>query len=282
MQEFRNGKYEGERALFMTEDAAVYDSVFSNGESPLKESKNLNIYNCSFGWKYPLWYCNNVRVYDGVLNETARAGIWYTNDLFMKGSKIDAPKTFRRCHNINLENISMSKADETLWHCDKVIGKNLTAKGDYFGMNSKNVEIEGLNLDGNYPFDGGENIVIRNSKLMSKDAFWNCRDVSIYDSYISGEYLGWNSENLTFVNCRIESLQGLCYIKNLKMVNCVLENTTLCFEYSSVDAEINSNIESVKNPYSGKIKAKSISRLIMEPDRIDPLKTIIEVEDSEI
>ncbi|WP_370784283.1 DUF3737 family protein [Faecalibacillus intestinalis] len=36
-------------------------------------------------------------------------------------------------------------------------------------------------------------------------------------------------KNITFVNCKIESLQGLCYIEGLKMVNCKLINTTLCF-----------------------------------------------------
>ena len=45
------------------------------------------------------------------------------------------------------------------------------AKGDYFGMNSENIEIDGLNLSENYCFDGGKNITVRNSKLVSKDAF---------------------------------------------------------------------------------------------------------------
>lgn len=54
---------------------------------------------------------------------------------------------------------------------------------------------------------------IRNSTLLSKDAFWNSENVTVYDSFISGEYLGWNAKNLTLVNCTIESLQGLCYIE---------------------------------------------------------------------
>ena len=45
-------------------------------------------------------------------------------------------------------------------------------------------------------------------------------------------------EILPLVNCTIESLQGMCYIENLKMVNCKLINTTLAFEYSTVDAQI--------------------------------------------
>ena len=77
------------------------------------------------------------------------------------------------------------------------------------------------------------------------------------------------------VNCTIESLQGMCYIDNLVMKNCKLLNTTLAFEYSSVDADITSKVESVLNPASGTIKAPVIGELIIEKDRIDPSKTNI-------
>ena len=116
---------------------------------------------------------------------------------------------------------------------------------------------------------------IRNSTLLSKDAFWNSENVTVYDSFISGEYLGWNAKNLTLVNCTIESLQGLCYIDNLVMKNCKLINTTLAFEYSSVDADITGEVDSVMNPSSGRISAEAIKELIMEKDKIDPEKTQI-------
>ena len=132
-----------------------------------------------------------------------------------------------------------------------------------------------LKLVGNYPFDGSKNLEIRNSRLMSKDAFWNAENITVYDSYISGEYLGWNSKNLTFINCTIESLQGLCYIDNLVMKNCKLINTTLAFEYSTVDADITSRVDSVLNPTSGTITADSIDKLIIEKDKVDPSLTKI-------
>ena len=120
---------------------------------------------------------------------------------------------------------------------------------------------------------------IRNSNLLSKDAFWNTENVTVYDSFISGEYLGWNAKNLTLVNCTIESLQGMCYIDNLVMKNCKLINTTLAFEYSTVDADICSKIDSVMNPTSGTIKAQHIDNLIIEKDKVDPSKTKIIVQD---
>ena len=181
---------------------------------------------------------------------------------------------------MTLENVSFSNAAETLWTCDNVNVANVTAKGDYFAMNSKNMTVDGLTLYGNYSFDGVENIVVKNSKLLSKDAFWNSKNVTVYDSFISGEYLGWNSENLTLVNCTIESLQGLCYIDNLVLKNCKLLNTTLAFEYSTnINATVKGDITSVFNPSSGRIEADRIGELIIQKDRIDPTKTEIVCSD---
>jgi hypothetical protein len=145
-------------------------------------------------------------------------------------------------------------------------------------MNTKNVSADGLSLSGNYAFDGGENIVIRNSRLISKDAFWNCKNVTVENSLIIGEYIGWNSENVTFINCTVESNQGFCYMDNLKLIDCKLMATDLAFEYSSVDATVSSHIESVKNPLCGSIHADSIGEIILESSRVDPEKTVITVE----
>ena len=87
--------------------------------------------------------------------------------------------------------------------------------------------------------------------------------------------MGWNARNLTLVNCTIESLQGMCYIENLKMVNCKLINTTLAFEYSTVDAQIVNTVDSVLNPSGGIIRADKIGKLILEKDKVDPGKTTI-------
>ena len=263
----------GERALFQSKDLKISYSTFADGESPLKESKNIDIDHSSFKWKYPLWYSKDIVVDESTLSEMARSGIWYTENIAVSNTIIEAPKTFRRSKGIRLKNVSMPNAGETLWKCDRIVLENVTTKGDYFGMNSTNIRADGFQLFGNYAFDGGSNIEIRNAKLLSKDAFWNCENVTVYDSYISGEYLGWNSRNLTFVNCTIESLQGLCYIENLVMKDCTLLNTTLAFEYSTVDADIIGRIDSVMNPSGGIIRADGIGELIIDETKVDPRNT---------
>ena len=277
---YKEKVFEGERSLFGSDGLFLENCVFDNGESPLKESRNLDISQCLFRWKYPLWYCENVKVRDSHWFEMARAGVWYTNHITVENAVFQAPKNFRRCRDITLNNVSFTNAQETLWSCQDVKMKDVSAAGaPYFAMNSSNLEIDNLTLDGNYSFDGAENVVIRNSRLLTKDAFWNTKNVTVYDSFISGEYLGWNARNLTLVNSTIESLQGMCYIDNLIMKNCTLINTTLAFEYSSVEAEISGRADSVFNPGSGSIKARQIGELILEKDKIDPAKTRIICQD---
>ena len=275
MKEVKGQQLSGERSLFMARELYIEDTVFIDGESPLKESKNIELNKSTFNWKYPLWYSENIKAENCKLTETARAGIWYTHNISMKNCNIEAPKTFRRSSGIALENITMPNASETLWVCKNITVKNLTAKGDYLAMNCENMKVDNLDLLGNYAFDGAKNIDIRNSKLLTKDAFWNAENVTVYNSHISGEYLGWNAKNLTFIDCTLESLQGLCYIENLVLKNCKLINTTLAFEYSTVEAEIVGGVDSVLNPSGGSIKADFIGELIIEKDRVDPSKTRI-------
>lgn len=276
MKEYRQQFFKGERALYAENDAKIYDCIFDEGESPLKESKNIEVYDSQFKYKYPLWYSDNIKIDHCNWLEMGRSGVWYTNNIKVKDSLITAPKNFRRCDGVSLENVQLTNAEETFWNCKNITLKNVSAKGHYFAMNSENIEIDSLKLDGNYSFDGAKNITVRNSVLLSKDSFWNAENVTVYDSYICGEYLGWNSKNLTFVNCTIESLQGFCYIDNLTLKNCKLINTTLAFEFvENVDAQITTKIDSVFNPISGTIKADEIDTLIVEPDMVDPSKTVI-------
>lgn len=272
--EIRKQILNDERALFHVENVRVVDTIFQAGESPLKECNNLELEGCMFKWKYPLWYTDNVVARNCKWFDMARAGVWYSDHITVDNAMIEAPKNFRRCKDLTLRDVNFYNALETLWNCDQVTLENVSAKGDYFAMNTNNLKINNFKLDGNYSFDGCNNVEMHNSTLLSRDAFWNCDNVVVYDSFICGEYLGWNSKNLTLINCTIESLQGMCYIDNLVMKNCKLINTNLAFEYSNVDVEVD-DVVSVLNPETGVIKADSIGELIIQKNEIDPSRTKI-------
>lgn len=281
MRETIENKYfEGERILYGLKDAELIDVTFGHGESPLKEAKNILVKDSVFKWKYPLWYDENVKVEKTTFETMARSGIWYTNNIQINNSSLQAPKLFRRCKGITLDHVHFSDAEETMWTCKDIKISNSDINGDYFGKDSENIYLENVNIIGNYAFDGAKNIEVHNCQFVSKDAFWNCENVTVYDSVIDGEYLAWNSKHIKFINCKIESEQGLNYIDDLVLNNCKLNHTDLAFEYvSNIDAQLIAPIESIKNPISGKIKVSEIGKLIMDPTKINPKMTEIICKD---
>ncbi|QGV04410.1 DUF3737 family protein [Lactobacillus acetotolerans] len=273
----KNKYFEGERILYGVKDTQIEGVTFGHGESPLKEAKNIELKDSIFKWKYPLWYDEKVRVENTTFETMSRSGIWYTKDISIKNSALQAPKLFRRASQIKLDHVHFTDAEETMWTCNDIQMRNSQVNGDYFGKDSQNIYLDNVNVVGNYVFDGAKNIEVHNSTFVSKDAFWNCDNVTIYDSTIDGEYLAWNTNNIKFVNCVIESDQGLNYIDHLEIKNSTLLHTDLAFEYvSNINAEINSKVDSVKNPISGNISAPEIGNLIMDPNKIDPSKTKID------
>jgi len=259
-----------ERTLFNGENLLIFDTIFESGDSPLSHSKNIELYGCTFRGNYPLWYSKDIKIQDCLAMETVQDGIWYADNVELTDTLYEAPRSLRRCDGVLLKNMNFTNAAETLWSCRNIRLQRVNAKGDYFAMHSQNIEVNHFTIAGNYAFEGVKNAEIRNAKILSKNALWNTENVTVYDSYLTGACLGWNSENLTFINCVIESAHGMCKIQNLVMEDCKLLNTTLAFEYSTVDVDIASDIESVKNPSGGIIRADKINTLILEKHRIDP------------
>lgn len=61
--------------MFGEKNLLVTDTIFDNGESPLKESGDIELRNSMFKWKYPLWYTKNIVAEDCTWSEMARAGV---------------------------------------------------------------------------------------------------------------------------------------------------------------------------------------------------------------
>lgn len=261
-----NTFFEGERPLFATDNLRLENVKFYPGESAVKQCNNVEAYKCEFLGKYPFWHNDNVLIEDCLFTMYSRAAIWYTKNIRMINTRVEAPKMFREVDGLYLENVQIPNAGETIWNCRNIKLRNVEAhSGDYIFMNGKNIDIEDFYLQGNYSFQGTKDVVIRNARLDTKDAFWETENVTVYDSQISGEFLGWHSKNLRLVNCKISGTQPLCYATDLIMENCTMDETCdLAFEYSTLHAEINSNVLSIKNPKGGSIKAKNISEIIID------------------
>lgn len=276
MKDILNEHFSGERALFQCNGLRISGTSFDEGESPLKHNAYVELSDCTFDARYPVWYSENIKLSNCTIHESGSAGIWYSSDIHIDDTVIESSKCFRHCNGISLKNVTFTNGSETFWKCRNIRLDNVTVEGENFAMDCDGMEITGLVLNGGYAFDGVKNVTVRGSVINGRDCFWNCENVVIYDSIIKGMYFGWNSKNISLVNCTVESLQGMCFIENLALRNCRLPNTTLAFEYSNhISADICGNIDSVKNPTGGFIKADSIGEIIMEKDKVDVSRTKI-------
>jgi len=260
MELIKNKEFGGERPLFGSHDIRLENVTVHEGESALKNCCRIDAACCCFEGKYPFWHVDGFNIERCVFTPGARAALWYSRNLVMTDTQVDAPKMFREMHNLTLERVCIPDAQETLWHCSDIRLRDVKVAGaDYIFMHCSDIDIDKYTQQGNYSFQYCRNVVIRNSVINSKDAFWNTEDVTVYDSELSGEYLGWHSQNLHLVRCRISGTQPLCYCKNLQLEDCVMaDDCDRAFEDSDVHADVRSHIVSIVNPRSGEIRCKSV------------------------
>lgn len=256
--------YDEERALYAMQDSSVEKCRFAgpaDGESALKETRNIIVSDCDFELRYPIWHSQLFKMTNCRMNETCRAAIWYSSDGIVTDSVLGGAKCFRECDNITIKNCK-AKSSEFGWKCRKFEIDGLEIESEYMFLESKDLNVNNLQNTGKYSFQYTQNVHIKNSTIRTKDALWHTKNTLVEDSTIESEYLAWYSDGLTLRNCVIIGAQPLCYCKNLKLENCKLVNCNLAFEYSDVNAEIDGEVLSVKNPRSGMIVADKIGEIV--------------------
>jgi len=262
--------FDEERALYNLTDTQVLDCRFAgpaDGESVLKEARNVALKNCDFSLRYPLWHVKGFVMEACTMDDKTRAAIWYSEKGEIKNSVLGGIKALRECSEVNLEGCRI-ESQEFGWKCRNVSLSDCDLTAEYVFFDSSDVSLENVRMKGKYSFQYMENLTIRDSVLDTKDAFWHSKNVTVENSTLKGEYLAWFSEGLTLINCRISGTQPLCYCKDLKLINCTMEGTDLSFEYSDVQADVRGHIDSVKNPWSGSITADSVGEIIMTDDTV--------------
>ena len=262
--EIRGQRFDQERALYNAQHTDIVDCVFAgpaDGESVLKEARDITLTNCAFSLRYPLWHVQGFVMADCTMDELTRAAIWYVNDGRITDCTLGGVKAVRECGNIALERCTVV-SPEFGWKSRGVSLTDTDVTAEYIFLDSRDITLKNVKMKGKYSFQYVENLTIEDSVLDTKDAFWHSKNVTVKNSTVKGEYLAWFSDGLTLINCHISGTQPLCYCKNLKLVNCTMEGTDLSFEYSDVDADVRGHILSVKNPRSGRIVTDSVGEVI--------------------
>ena len=265
-KEIINKQFDEERALYNSCHADIADCVFAgpaDGESVLKESRDINVRDCRFSLRYPMWHVDGFTLKNSQMDELTRAAIWYSRGGKIIGSVLHGIKAVRECSDIEITDSDIV-SEEFGWKSSGITLKNSEITSEYLFLDSRDIRLEKVKMKGKYSFQYVENLVIENSLLDTKDAFWHAKNVTVRDSEVKGEYLGWFSDGLTLINCKISGTQPLCYCKNLRLINCETEGCDLSFEYSDVEADIRGHVLSVKNPRSGRIIADSVGEIVTD------------------
>ena len=276
MEIIKDQEFGGERPLFAARNLRLENVTIHAGESALKNTANIEADGCTFEGKYPFWHTDGFRINRCLFTPGARAALWYSRNLVMTDTQVDAPKMFREMDGIVLRGVAIPDGQETLWHCSNIdIRDTRIENADYLLMHSHDIRISDYRQQGNYSFQYCRNVEIRNAHIDSKDAFWGTENVTVYDSELNGEYLGWHSRRLRLVRCKISGTQPLCYCKDLVMEDCELApDCDLAFEDSEVKATILSPVTSIKNPLKGEIGCKGVGEVIIDENSkaIDPVR----------
>ena len=276
MKVLENLTFDEERSLYGERDIYIRDCAFdgpADGESALKEAGNITAERCEFNLRYPLWHCDDVKIFNCEMTENCRAALWYSTDIEIVGGKYEGIKALRECKNVFIANAQVS-SPEFGWFSSNIKVNDSMFVSEYFMLRAKNLNFDNIEFKGKYSFQYIEDSVFENCNFDTKDAFWHAKNVTVRNSVVKGEYLAWYCENVTFENCTLIGTQPLCYCKNLRLINCKMIDCDLSFEKSSVDAQVVGHIDSVKNPECGRIIADSIGEIIYEGERLCQIEII--------
>ena len=266
MKTYVEQTFDEERALYGVDGVEVVRCRFegpADGESAMKEGRNIKVRESAFLLRYPFWHDTHLSIRDSEMTETCRAALWYSRDISIINSRLHGIKALRECDDVSIEGCDIV-SQEFGWFSRNVQMRETKAESEYFMLRAADLTMDRVQLCGKYSFQYITDSRFTGCTFDTKDAFWHAKNVHVKDSFIRGEYLGWYCENVTFENCTIIGTQPLCYCKGLRLINCRMEAADLAFEKSEVEATILTAVDSIKNPKSGTIRVPSVGEIIRD------------------
>ncbi len=263
---YENKTFDMERALYNADGVILKNCAFdgpADGESALKESRNIEADGCFMNLRYPFWHDDKLVIKNSEMTELCRAALWYSKNIRIENTKMHGIKALRECSGVFIDGCSII-SPEFGWSTENAELINSSAESEYFMMRAKDLQFDNVKFKGKYSFQYVENGLIENCDFDTKDAFWHTKNVTVKNTVLKGEYLAWYSENLTLDHCKIIGTQPLCYCKGLKLIDCEMVQTDLSFEKSEVEATIISSVDSIKNPLKGHIYVPEVGEIIMD------------------
>ena len=98
LQKIENKRFGEERALYGSRGLWVCGCAFDgeeDGESALKESRDVLVERCLCNLRYPFWHDRNLTLSDCDLTEKCRAALWYSDRIEIRDCRLHGTKALR-------------------------------------------------------------------------------------------------------------------------------------------------------------------------------------------
>lgn len=97
--------FDMERALYASQGISLKNCFFdgpADGESALKESRDVRLSHCFCNLRYPFWHDAGLTIADSEMTELCRAAIWYSTDIEIRDTKLHGIKALRECSRVKI------------------------------------------------------------------------------------------------------------------------------------------------------------------------------------
>ena len=136
MKLIENLEFDEERALYGSDGVLVKNCKFqgvADGESALKESKNIQVESCFWDLRYPFWHDTNLTIKFTELTENCRAALWYSKNILIEDCKLHGIKALRECADVVIKNCDII-SPEFGWFVQNIQMENCSMQGEYVFM----------------------------------------------------------------------------------------------------------------------------------------------------
>lgn len=145
-----NRTFDEERALYGAENLSVVNCSFdgpADGESALKECRNIEVQNSYFNLRYPFWHDEIIAIQGSELTDACRAALWYSKNITIADTKLHGIKALRECDTVKMQDCSVI-SPEFGWSVQNLWMADCTVQSEYFMMRSAHLQFQNVQMRG--------------------------------------------------------------------------------------------------------------------------------------
>ena len=141
METIENKTFDEERALYGCADVMLVGCSFDgarDGESALKEARNIKAEACYINLRYPFWHDDKIEIDKCGMSDKCRAPLWYSTSIKITESVMNGTKALRECDGVSIDNTVINSA-EFGWFSKDIKIKDSQITSEYCMLKAGNI-----------------------------------------------------------------------------------------------------------------------------------------------